>query len=146
MTVADAAEGATVSTSADVDLTGRAAQMGHGVVAAVSAQLLKQMSANLEASIAADGASAPTTTLATAAPASATPTAKLAAAPKSAAATPQPAAAPREAAPPQPSAPRPAAPPTPSTNNDLRAGKLMLAVLRSWVARLTRRDRKGTTR
>jgi hypothetical protein len=31
-------------------------------------------------------------------------------------------------------------------DNDLRAGKLMLAVLRSWVARVTRRGRKGHTR
>jgi carbon monoxide dehydrogenase subunit G len=118
MTVADAADGSTVSTSADVDLTGRAAQMGHGVVAAVSAQLLRQMSANLEASIAAGDPPAPAPVLAPA------PTAP--APPRSAPASP----------------PRPAAAPS----NDLRAGKLVLAVLRGWVARLTRRDRKGTTR
>jgi carbon monoxide dehydrogenase subunit G len=115
MSVVGASAGSTVSTSADVDLTGRAAQMGHGVVAAVSAQLLKQMSSNLEASIAAaDGA---------------------------AGAEPQAAAAPRPDAPAQPAA---AAPPPPS--NDLRAGRVLLAALRSWVARLTRRGRKGHTR
>lgn len=116
MSVAGGADGSTVSTSADVDLTGRAAQMGHGVVAAVSAQLLKQMSSNLEASIAAD-------------------------ADGDAAAEPEPAAAPRPDAPPPVAA---AAPPPPS--NDLRAGRVLLAALRSWVARLTRRGRKGDTR
>ena len=134
MTVADAAEGSTVSTSADVDLTGRAAQMGHGVVAAVSAQLLRQMSANLEASIAAGDAAAPD-----GGPAAATSPGAGGSGDAAAPAGP-PASAPSANARPRPAA---AAPPT---NNDLRAGKLVLAVLRSWVARLTRRGRKGHTR
>ncbi len=134
MAVTESGGGSTVSTSADVDLTGRAAQMGHGVVAAVSAQLLKQMSDNLEATIAAGDAAAEFGGSAAAWPG--------AGASGDAAAPAGPPASP----PPQPKAAAAAPPPAPPLDNDLRAGKLLLAVLRSWVARLTRRGRKGHTR
>ncbi|MEA2330534.1 MAG: uncharacterized protein QOH58_672 [Thermoleophilaceae bacterium] len=48
MTVAPGANGSSVTASAEIDLTGRAAQMGHGAIAGVASQLIGDMSRCLE--------------------------------------------------------------------------------------------------
>ncbi|MEA2455239.1 MAG: uncharacterized protein QOI45_1501 [Thermoleophilaceae bacterium] len=60
MTVEQADAGSSVATVADVDLTGRAAQMGHGVVASVAEQLIADMASCLEQRFAEDAAARPT--------------------------------------------------------------------------------------
>jgi carbon monoxide dehydrogenase subunit G len=126
MTVTPQGSGSAVGAVSDIQLTGRAAQMGHGVVESVVAQLLGEMSANLERSIGADS------TPAGAAPADSAPAGT---APANAAST--------DAAPAASAAAEPArATPPPAASNDLRAGRLVLAVVRGWFARLFRRGGK----
>ncbi|MEA2330129.1 MAG: uncharacterized protein QOH58_267 [Thermoleophilaceae bacterium] len=98
MTVTSQGSGSAVATVSDVELTGRAAQMGQGVITSVVTQLLGQMSANLESSIAAEPGAEP----------SSDPV-------------------------------EPAAAPAPPAANDLRAGRLVLAVVRGWFSKLFRR-------
>ncbi len=135
--------GARVATNAQVDLTGRAAQMGHGVVQAVSKQLMGQMSRALEERFAQPGAADSAAASAgggadrATSPESAPPVdadrgeparpSSSASASASASAT-APATAPRPDAPPA----APAAPP-------VKAGALMLAVVRDWLRRVFRR-------
>ncbi|MEA2402186.1 MAG: uncharacterized protein QOK00_2589 [Thermoleophilaceae bacterium] len=131
MTVTPQGSGSAVGAVSDIQLTGRAAQMGHGVVESVVAQLLGEMSANLERSIGADSTPAGATP-AGAAPADSAPAGT---APANAAST--------DAAPAASAAAEPArATPPPAASNDLRAGRLVLAVVRGWFARLFRRGGK----
>jgi uncharacterized protein len=59
MTVEQAEASSSVTTVADVQLTGRAAQMGHGVVASVAQQLIADMAGCLEQRFAAEAGSSP---------------------------------------------------------------------------------------
>jgi carbon monoxide dehydrogenase subunit G len=59
MTVERAEASSSVATVADLDLSGRAAQMGHGVVAGVAEQLIADMSRCLEQRFAAETGAAP---------------------------------------------------------------------------------------
>lgn len=62
MTVSeDGAAGSAVSVVSDITLTGRAGQMGQGVVHGVAKQLLREMTQCLETSIAQEGAVGPAT-------------------------------------------------------------------------------------
>ena len=70
MRVEEASGGARVSATADVDLTGRAAQMGRGIVEDVATRLVGEMAACLEAGLRAD---APSATAPAGAPAAAPP-------------------------------------------------------------------------
>jgi len=70
MQVEEAADGARVTAAADVELTGRAAQMGRGIIEDVATRLVGEMAACLEAGLRAD---APSATAAAEAPAPAAP-------------------------------------------------------------------------
>jgi carbon monoxide dehydrogenase subunit G len=120
--------GSHVATHAQVDLSGRAAQMGHGVVQAVSKQLMGQMTATLEQRFA-QPAAVPDAPAHDAPATGPTPlkTAPMASRPAS--------------TPPVPSAgARPGAPPAPAAGPPVKAGALMLAVVRDWFRRLVRRN------
>ncbi|HEX5145872.1 MAG TPA: SRPBCC family protein, partial [Conexibacter sp.] len=67
MQVEEAPEGSRVTATADVDLTGRAAQMGHGVVESVTRQLIGQMTRCLSQRFV-EGAGEPAAAAAPAAP------------------------------------------------------------------------------
>lgn len=58
MQVEEATGGSRVTATADIELTGRAAQMGHGIVQSVSKQLIGQMTTCLAARFAGSGAAA----------------------------------------------------------------------------------------
>ena len=58
MRVEEAADGARVTAEADVELTGRAAQMGRGIIEDVARRLVGEMAACLEAGLRADAPSA----------------------------------------------------------------------------------------
>lgn len=115
--------GSRVATNAQVDLTGRAAQMGHGVVQAVSKQLMGQMTSALEQRFAQPEPAA------AAAPAAAAPANGAAAEP----AKPTP--------PTTTTASRPGAPPAEPAAPPVKAGALVLAVVRDWLRRTFRRTR-----
>lgn len=70
MQVEEAADGARVTAAADVELTGRAAQMGRGIIEDVAGRLVGEMAACLEAGLRAD---APSATAPAEAPAAAPP-------------------------------------------------------------------------
>lgn len=70
MQVEEAADGARVTAAADVELTGRAAQMGRGIIEDVATRLVGEMAACLEAGLRAD---APSATAPADAPAAAPP-------------------------------------------------------------------------
>jgi uncharacterized protein len=121
--------GSHVATHAQVDLSGRAAQMGHGVVQAVSRQLMGQMTRTLEQRFAQPAEP-------TAANGSEGVVMPLKTAPK--ATRPAPADARRST--PKPAAgARPGAPPAPAAGPPVKAGALMLAVVREWFRRVFRR-------
>ncbi|HEX4806121.1 MAG TPA: SRPBCC family protein [Conexibacter sp.] len=122
--------GAHVATHAQVDLTGRAAQMGHGVVQAVSKQLMGQMTRALEERFA-QPAHEPSAA-APAAGAGGTASARA----NGAAAEPA-----RRIPPTTTSGPRPGAPPAAPAAPPVKAGALMLAVVRDWLRRVFRRRR-----
>jgi carbon monoxide dehydrogenase subunit G len=121
MTVGEAGAGATVHALADVDLTGRAAQNGRGIVQDVSKRMIAQMAAELEARYSAPAAGdAPAATEAAPTPSAAPPAATNGTLPAGATAStpaPRPAAAPTQA-------PAPAPPPAP-----IKGGSLLLRVL-----------------
>ncbi|HEX5146414.1 MAG TPA: SRPBCC family protein, partial [Conexibacter sp.] len=132
--------GSAVSTNAQVDLSGRAAQMGHGVVQAVSKQLMGQMTRTLEQRFAGSAESepaAPAAPAAAAEPESASVT-PLKSAPKASRPAPTPASP--TPTPPPAGASRPGAPPAPAAP-PVKAGALMVAVVRDWLRRLFRRKR-----
>ncbi len=123
--------GSAVATNAQVDLTGRAAQMGHGVVQAVSKQLMGQMTRALEERFAQPAASEP-----------AAPAAPPAAGPGRGASAPANGVAAEPARPTPPTtgtASRPGAPPAAQAAPPVKAGALMLAVVRDWLRRVFRR-------
>jgi carbon monoxide dehydrogenase subunit G len=121
--------GSAVSTHAQVDLTGRAAQMGHGVVQAVSKQLLGRMTATLEERFAQPAAEEPVAATPAPVAASPSPSAAAHAVPQAVSPTAAPAAA--AAA----TAAAPVAAPS------VKAGALVFAVVRDWLRRLVRRSR-----
>ena len=131
--------GSYVATHAQVDLSGRAAQMGHGVVQAVSKQLMGQMTATLEQRFAQPEA-APDEPAA--ANGSAGVVMPLKTSPKATrpASTARPAPADARRSTPTPAAgARPGAPPAPAAGPPVKAGALMLAVVREWFRRVLRR-------
>jgi carbon monoxide dehydrogenase subunit G len=117
MLVRPADRGSEVTTHAQIELTGRAAQMGHGVVQAVSKQLMGQMTAALEERFAERAIDR---------------------APSNAVPSPGPGGKPRVDRPADQASPSPVTSPQP-----VKPGALAWAAVRAWVRGLFRRSRRA---